>query len=1222
MKYLTKLGELIRNKVNWAELKDSLSEHNTSIENFGVKNTIAGKLFEYFAKYYFLVETKVCSEYTNVWLFNEIPLQIKKELNIDHADYGIDLLIKDRNNAYIAVQCKFKNDESEKLGWSKDKIGNFFGYANCIQKLIIFSNASEIDDVIKTRTDQLCFISIKDLVEIDEVTFRNIYNCIFNLQIMSFQKASPYEFQKEVITRAEGYLKFHDRGKIILPCGTGKTLISLWIKERILPNRCLVLFPSLALLRQTKNEWIKNRNIDFKYIIVCSENDINEEYDYNNINLYDLDSFVTTDSKMIHDFLTEKTNPTNKVIFSTYQSLSKISDAISGTDISIDLAICDEAHKTAGFNNSLFSQVHNDENIKIHKRLYMTATPRVYSNTIKKNMYDENVTLYDMSDIQIYGQEIFRMTFSEAIELGILVDYQIVCIGVRDDEIQKMVEERYLIDNSHTITDFAGNYALKMIFEEYDVHHAITFHSKIKYAEEFSNRSKKILPTINSFFVSGQHSTNRRTVIMNDFKNSQKAIISNARCLTEGVDVPLIDAVFFCDPKNSKIDIVQAAGRALRKNSKNPQKIGRIIIPVFHKRSENVENAIDKSIFKNVIQVVRSLADHDERLQNEINEIVYNKGKKRGVSEHLKFLDYRNVNSLIQIEHMEDILRSSFFNEILEKNSTTWDLYYLELKDHILQYGHLPKADENSGLYNWVSAQRLKNKQGEISIERILKLEELGFIWDLQDDSWNILYEQVLEHNMNNQYEPDERNFPELFRWLQTQKQRIKAKKLRSDRYLKIENFKYLGTAIDKQWDDNLNELIAFHKENPKSWPKQRNSTGIEHKLAVWMLKIGREYRDGSIREDRFEKLLNIGYVFEDRKWLSSFQKVKGFIDINHCFPDFSEESSENNLWLWLKNQYNSFHDNSMATSKIHQLKSIQFEEFKIIEPDKWDDVFDSVLNYYLEYNTLPGYNEIIGKNKKIVYGSWGSNQRIAYKKGILQNIQIEKLSEIGFVFDTEGSFQQKWDHKFKKLKKWVFLNNGRWPGNNLSEDPEEKELSNFVNSNRSWHNGNLKKYGDYPNERKLKLESIGFVWETKRKPFGKDSEKLWETNYNLAKNQVEIYGKIPFEIEGKTNHVYTWLTNQRSAFKNNILSEDRQSRLDKVGLVYKSQDEDREHEWNRYYEECRDQISKFGKLPTSINGSKNQPYYWFYRQNKLIAKKSLSQEKIEKIINLTTSST
>ena len=233
-----------------------------------------------------------------------------------------------------------------------------------------------------------------------------------------------------------------DRGQLILPCGSGKTLTALWIKEALVSRRTLILFPSLALLRQTKKEWAENAQKYIPYISVCSENDINSESgDEVQTNLSDISGPVSTNSKTIRDFLIKNDEV---LVYSTYHSLAAIQDAIrSITGFSFDLIICDEAHKTSGVRYKEFALVHDNEAIPALKRLYMTATPTILVPAIRAKLGSEHVKyVADMSDIKTFGRELHRMSFGEAVEQKILVDYKIVAIGVSDRELQEAIEER------------------------------------------------------------------------------------------------------------------------------------------------------------------------------------------------------------------------------------------------------------------------------------------------------------------------------------------------------------------------------------------------------------------------------------------------------------------------------------------------------------------------------------------------------------------------------------------------------------------------------------------------------------------------------------------------------------------------------------------------------------------------------------------------------------
>ena len=186
--------------------------------------------------------------------------------------------------------------------------------------------------------------------------------------------------------------------------------------------------------------------------------------------------------------------------------------------------------------------------------------------------------------------------------------------------------------------------------------------------------------SIFSKYVSGKHSSGIRQAILKEFSKRDIGLVANARCLTEGVDVPTIDLIYFCDPKNSKVSIVQAAGRALRKDRTGKKTLGYIVVPIFHRQEEQVERAIDQSVFKNVIQVIRSLCDHDERLQAEINDIAFKKGKKRNSKIEFSFSN-AETERIIKLVGFKEKLKTSLFNQIIEKTNDSWDLRYRELKD-------------------------------------------------------------------------------------------------------------------------------------------------------------------------------------------------------------------------------------------------------------------------------------------------------------------------------------------------------------------------------------------------------------------------------------------------------------------------------------------------------------------------------------------------------------
>jgi predicted helicase len=416
-KYKKILSDIIKDKNHWSDLKTEISKYNIDDRDKQIKDTSAGKIFEVFAKYYFLAAPEIDGLYSDVWLYNEIPYSTKKKLDLFTVEHGIDLLLKTFTGEYIAVQCKFKNDETSKLNWSSDKISNLFGYCGKANGYIVFANCAALDKVSLSREKKFTFYNIGHLLEIESEVFLNITQLLNDKQTLEKIYFKPKPHQQRAINECTDWFTEGEesRGQLILPCGAGKTLTSLWIKEELKSNKTLVLVPSLALLRQIKNEWSKQRKTKYNYLCVCSEKDIDKENTDSIVShTYEIEGNVTTDKNEILSFLNQGWN--EKVIFSTYQSLPAIVEAIASTEIHFDFVFCDEAHKTAGINKGVFGLVHDNKKVPAKRRLYATATPRIVKESLKKKLGDNLQYTHDMNDPHTFGEEFYRMSFKDAID--------------------------------------------------------------------------------------------------------------------------------------------------------------------------------------------------------------------------------------------------------------------------------------------------------------------------------------------------------------------------------------------------------------------------------------------------------------------------------------------------------------------------------------------------------------------------------------------------------------------------------------------------------------------------------------------------------------------------------------------------------------------------------------------------------------------------------------
>lgn len=1143
--------EILNSGKSWEQIREKIESIDSLLNNKNSKEYAIGKIFEVFSKLYFMAEPSVKDDYKNVWLYNEIPTEIKDLLDLTDIEYGVDLLLEDFEGKYTAVQCKYRKNENSILSWSKDKLANLFGFCPKANYYMVFTNVSGVDDVTKNRyKNDFTLYSIQDLLNIKHETFRNMINILNGDKSRETKKYIPREYQKEAINKSIQYFAHNDRGQLILPCGTGKTLIALWIKESLKSTNTIVLVPSLTLLRQVKNQWSEQKNIFYRYICVCSEKDIDDnKNDYIIIHAYEIGGRVTNNIDDIKDFLCKKED---KVIFCTYQSLHLIEEALAGISFTFDLAICDEAHRTAGTVDKEFGLIHNNDKIPVKKRLYMTATPRVVKESLRKRLGEDIKYLFDMNDPKVFGKQMYYMSFKNAIENNILVDYKIIAIGISDDDIRKFIIDRRYISKNETLNEIANNYALDIVMNKYNASHAITFHSKLSSALKFFERHKLLFNDIKSYYICGVYASNKRSIILRDFKNADKAVISNSRCLTEGIDVPSIDMVFFCNPKDSKIDIVQAVGRALRKDKKNENKIGYIVIPLFHRESSEIENAIEKSVYNNLIKIIRSLCDEDDRLQDEITNVIYNKGKFIN-GKFQVMTDRNNKDNILTLIGFEDKLKESLFDDIIQKTSNGWDLMFLKVKEFVEQNGNFPTNkdlynDENKQIYRWINHQRVLKKSNQLSNKRIMQLDSIGFIWDVFDKLWIDklkLYTEFLRLNNKNMLSINSNNSieRELAYWA------INMRHARKENKLLDEQIKLLD-SIGFQWTrkghnkfnscNKLNLLIEYRKANPDKWPPQRSKDPIEHTLAVWFLSIRKKYRNNKLNNKLMNDLRNLGFPFEpsDQRWIKTYNVLKKWITAHNCFPSAKNQvKKEFDLYNWCKRQKMKYLNNELSDEYKTLLNEINFYQFIEDKHDIWDDNFQNVKKYYDKEGKLPAYTA--NKDKHILsLGRWCSKQRKDYKEGLLSKEQIVKLQSINIIFDAAKENKEKWELMFNQFKSFKEESKKEWPSPNIKNG--QKELYIWCNNQKLLYKNKL-----MTQERIDKLNSIGF-------PFGYIRKDNWNKKYEelkkfLYENPEKI---IPSLINGNHNPLYNWIEHQKIMYKEGRLSKDKIEKLKSIGAL------------------------------------------------------------------------
>ncbi|PDW64679.1 restriction endonuclease [Helicobacter pylori] len=645
-----------------------------------------GSLFEKISKQ-FLQEHDSANEYESIDLWYDWELRGKER------DKGIDIVITTSNKEYIAVQCKSHqnsisyNDISPFLTQLQSGVGEVR-----FKKGIIISTSHLTSEAIKA-IEQIRSTGME--IDIDEITEEDfIYSRIdwekfdptkTEDEIPLCDKKKPRTHQTEAINATKEYFSSpkNTRGKLIMACGTGKTYTSLKIMEALEPKITLFLAPSIALLSQTFREYAQEKSEPFYASIVCSDDKVGKgkknknDDDTDDINFSELPLKPST---RLEDILSVHKKAQRKhkrfIIFSTYQSALRIQEAQEVGLGEIDLIICDEAHRTVGAmyssnerdDKNAFTLCHSDENIKATKRLYMTATPKVYSESSKAKAKESDNAIYSMDDAEVFGEEIYTLNFERAIALDLLTDYKVLILAVRSEnlsgvtnsvnkKISKLEAEGTKLDkkliNNEFVCKIIGTHKglakqdLIALDDEnkkdYDLQNkndttpsqrAINFCKSIQtsknikdsfetimecYDEELKKKSFKNLK-ISIDHVDGTMNCKERLEKLeelNQFEPNICKVLSNARCLSEGVDVPALDSIVFFDGKSAMVDIIQAVGRVMRKAKR--KKRGYIILPIALEESEiqNLDEAVNNTNFKNIWKVIKALRSHDSSLVDE-----------------------------------------------------------------------------------------------------------------------------------------------------------------------------------------------------------------------------------------------------------------------------------------------------------------------------------------------------------------------------------------------------------------------------------------------------------------------------------------------------------------------------------------------------------------------------------------------------------------------------
>ncbi len=607
-------------------------------EAVALGNTQKGQLFEHLIKHFLELDPKYQSLLEKVWLFAEVPHDVRQATNLPPKDQGIDLVAKTCDGEYWAIQAKYRTDSLSALSWPE--VATFAGLAFGTCKQISFGLLCTTTERLSRTLPEypnLGFCTNEVWRHLDEEFFARLRSHVLQVSapLVPF---NPKPHQLEAVEAAKKHYLVEQNalGKLIMACGTGKTLAAFWITQAIAAQSIVVVVPSLALIKQNLSAWLREIVAGEKHVnwlCVCSDDSVADIDEDSLIGFTkDLGIPCSTDAEYIAAWLKAHAgNPL--VVFVTYQSGRVFSEAAAQAEMTFDFGVFDEAHKTTGNQDKIFAHMLFDANLPVRQRLFMTATERKYIG------YSDRVA--SMEHVATYGQTFYSLSFKHAIESQppLLSDYRVVTVVVHQEEVARLIKKNaYLATGSEksgamTARALASVIALRKAVEQFGIKHAISFHSSIKRAKDFAglcdtvSQSDTSGPQMRTYHVSGSMATSQRDRILADFTVQSPSLVANVRCLTEGVDIPAVDAVFFADPKSSTIDVVQACGRAMRLSP--GKQLGYIVVPLVVQVGQKVDDIISGQEFESVLAILRSLASNDGRIIEYFRSI-----SSGGVSKH------------------------------------------------------------------------------------------------------------------------------------------------------------------------------------------------------------------------------------------------------------------------------------------------------------------------------------------------------------------------------------------------------------------------------------------------------------------------------------------------------------------------------------------------------------------------------------------------------------
>jgi superfamily II DNA or RNA helicase len=912
----------------WA--KQGIFDYLRSFEDFELRVNLLpeekdrGDVFEIFIEGY--LATQPIAQCVKHWVVGSIPLALREKYRLPSDPTGIDGIYETHDGSHVAYQVKYRR----KQNLTFLEVSPFLGITEKFADRVIFTNCASLSDKAIVRTRWVSGDLLRDLSS----------NALTSIEAWLKQKPKPVvrrdpePHQVEALRDIKAALKRHERATVVMACGTGKTLVSLWAVEEQKPKTVLVLLPSLLLLRQTLREWSEQTKWGrrFSYICVCSDPTVDLKDDTLKLDKSDTGFRVDTDPALVRRFLKRETSDV-KVIFSTYDSSPRVGEGARNLP-PIDIAIFDEAHKTVGLSGSAEGYALSDKNFKIRKRLFFTATPKHID--IRHRDREGDFCIHSMDDPSIYGPRAHTLSFATAARKKIICPYKVIISKIDKAAVDDFTRRKgiTLLEKDVIAARWVANLiSIREAVEHVKATRVISFHSRVTLAEEFATTEPRgiayHLRDYDVRHVNGKQSSRDRADIIRAFAASPKSILTNAKCLTEGVDIPAVDMIAFIDPRRSGIDIAQAVGRAMRKPRDGIKKTqGYVVVPLFVGMDGNdLEYAIKSERFDAVVDVLNALQDHDDDLVTIIREIKQRKGEGRPFNPRRLMEKVEVIGPRIEF----DVLSESIGIAIADRIGSNWDESFgvlLRYKDRegdcLVPQGYV---EGNFLLGTWGQ----NKKKGILRADRIARLDAEGFVWEPFEKKWEKGFVAFLKFKKREgrslvRADHIEGKF-RLGRWVSKQRTKKEEGSLSAEKIARLDAEGFVWDELEEAWERGFAALLKFKKREGHCVVSEDHFEG-EYPLGKWMTKQCTNKKRGSLSAQRIARLDAKGFIWDryEHAWERGFAAFLKFKKReNHCLVSADHIEDEFALGNWVVKQRRDKKRGALRADRVARLDAEGF---------------------------------------------------------------------------------------------------------------------------------------------------------------------------------------------------------------------------------------------------------------------------------------------------------